>query len=853
MTFFIQEPSAPPKIKARNPDVSLAEGFGGGLGAAITVSSLENDANFVARRTGVQERASRGWDAASRIGADAIRERAQQRGLSDSAIDAFTVMMDRRPPNMDERMEAVVFELAGEAATDNPDEWSDLDVSDEAIEKATNERLQSEYEDAQAILEMMPSGQGLARFIGGMIGITADVKNLPFLAAGGGGGSILRVMGREAMINATAEAAFLPSQFEMAERLEIPDPDVVTQLSMAAAAGGILGGAIEAGSRGFTYFRSRNQTPQIPGYDPTMSQAAVDEVEDILTSDAPRPFEKIEQLQEETPRGAYVLENSINPDRPRLIPDEPPVARAGEAVAPALTTAPLGKSEESYSAQDLRDIMVSDHGQDMRKLADDIASRVSSALSEGRRVTYFADGGKKAVEITEVKNGSLFDADGQRWGVGAAMFEEDLSSRVLSIEGTQRVSTDADLISQLEASIDEARAADRSAARPLAQYLRDSARGGGESLQIHPEGMAAEELRARGVTPRTMPGLFSRAGRKDFDNLSATELEAEFPGITDATGTVRGSDYLDRDGFLDVLARDLDRDSGWLQSRADMLAREQELENFLRERETSPSEDFVSGQAEDGGFFVDLNEFEFLHGPNAGDEIARGLDEYLDREGLAFLTEVERAEILEELQTRGGEAEYLIERIAEREIDLSTSPQPEDAFNEIPFPDAPASARDDGQGSNRDGRSRGDPGPEGAGREGAADPPATRTEQTEAGEQIIAPGIEPVSQRQRLEVQQGARLQGGDAPADIGLFDTGARAQTDMFDDPASPEARAHQDAVTSSIRDDIEANGPSAIEIVTDDGRVLRTDQDLLDYLDEGDQFSNRIDLCGAAPGGDA
>jgi len=754
VTFFIQEPSAPPKIKARNPDVTLAEGFGGGLGAAITVSSLENDANFVARRTSVQERAARGWDAASRLGAEAIQQRAAERGLPDNMISTFTRMMDRRPPNMPEEMEAVVFELAGEAAADQPDAWADLDLSDEGIEKGTNERLQAEYEDAQAILEMMPSGQGLARFLGGMIGITADVKNLPFLAAGGGSGSIWRVMGREAAINATAEAAFLPSQFEMAERLEIPDPDVVTQLSMAAAAGGILGGAIEAGSRGFTYFRMRNQTPEIAGYDPSMSQAAVDEVEDILTSDAPRPFEKIQQVQEETPRGVYVLENPINPDRPRLIPDEPPVVRAGEAVAPDVKTQEL---------------------------------------------------------------------------------------------------SDADFVSQLEASIDEARAADRSAARPLAQYLRDSARGGGENLQIHPEGMAAEELRARGVTPQTMPGLFSRSGRKDFDNLSATELEAEFPGITDATGTARGSDYLDRDGFLDVLARDLDRDSTWLQSRADVLAREQELENFLRERETSPAEDFVSGQAEEGGFFVDLNEFEFLHGANAGDEIARSLNEYLDSEGFTFLTEAERAEILEELQTRGGEAEYLIERIAEREIELSVSPQPEDAFDEIPFPDAPPAPRNDGQGPIGEGRSRSDPGTEGAGREGAADPPAARTEQTEAGEQIVAPGIDPVTQRQRLEARQEGRMRGGDAPADVGLFDTGARAQTDMFDDPASPEAKAHQDMVASSIRDEIETNGPSTVEIATEDGRVLRTDQDVLDYLDEGDQFSSRIDLCGAAPGGDA
>lgn len=96
-------------------------------------------------------------------------------------------------------------------------------------------------------------------------------------------------------------------------------------------------------------------------------------------------------------------------------------------------------------------------------------------------------------------------------------------------------------------------------------------------------------------------------------------------------------------------------------------------------------------------------------------------------------------------------------------------------------------------------------------------------------------------------------MRGGDAAADTGLFDTGARAQVDMFDDPASPEAKPILDQKTADFRDEIEANGATEVNLVTDDGRVLRTDEEVLAYLDEGDQFSSRIDLCGKAPGGEA
>ena len=65
------------------------------------------------------------------------------------------------------------------------------------------------------------------------------------------------------------------------------------------------------------------------------------------------------------------------------------------------------------------------------------------------------------------------------------------------------------------------------------------------------------------------------------------------------------------------------------------------------------------------------------------------------------------------------------------------------------------------------------------------------TENTEAGEQVVIPGAERISDKALAErkMQEGmkAKKPQKDAGSDGGLFDTGARQQTDMFDAPAAP------------------------------------------------------------------
>lgn len=61
--------------------------------------------------------------------------------------------------------------------------------------------------------------------------------------------------------------------------------------------------------------------------------------------------------------------------------------------------------------------------------------------------------------------------------------------------------------------------------------------------------------------------------------------------------------------------------------------------------------------------------------------------------------------------------------------------------------------------------------------------PSVETEITEQGEQLLVPGVRPVSQRERLALLMAAPLvpHREQKPLDIGLFDENARNQLDLF------------------------------------------------------------------------
>lgn len=71
--------------------------------------------------------------------------------------------------------------------------------------------------------------------------------------------------------------------------------------------------------------------------------------------------------------------------------------------------------------------------------------------------------------------------------------------------------------------------AGRNLKRPLTAFIKK--KGG-----VDPRGLAAVELKARGVTPQTHPGLFKRGGMMEMDNLDASEFDEGIRyGVRDGT------------------------------------------------------------------------------------------------------------------------------------------------------------------------------------------------------------------------------------------------------------------------------------------------------------------------------
>lgn len=726
MTYFLQGED-PPQIKAHNPDVDMTTWMGG-LGAAWEKSAIENDANFMVARKQRDVQFGMAEQAASRIGIKALNDWYTENGAgydhlrpAPSTTDEFFAMHGNDGYRM-------VLDAARKQAETDPSKWSDMDLSDKAVEAQVNERLKAEYDDAQQALDMMPGGRGAAEFLGALGGFTADIKNIPFLLLGGGEGSLLRVMGREAAINMGAEAAFLPDQFDMAQRLGIADPDVKTQLAFAAVGGAVFGGLTEGGSRALTYWKGRNARASVPGYDAATSDAMVSAAENALAS-GENPLQAVQKAVKDTRPQPYILENPINPERPPLITTERLPGVDGQSPTP------------------LPDAT--------------IAAQANAAISEAEKA---------------------------------------------------------------RASLPK---------KPFTQRLKQ--------VKIDPDGPLAAELKAADITARSAPGLFKRGGAKDLDNLVASEWEQYIPGISSVTGV--DGHYLSRQGVVDAISAELSGKR--LPIFDEMAVRAREADAAAASR--TPSEDFIAGKQAENGFFVDLNEYHFDQDRLvANEQIARDFHAFLDDRyaGVRF-TDAEKAEMLSELQTRGGDAEYLVERMAERELDYAALPPQEADYGDIPFgEDAGAAQGSMGPGDGTRLGARSDAQAEGGGAAGTGNARGP-VQGSIPGTDRIDTGISQRAKSEMAARQQQSKIRRLDQTR---IEDTEGTlfggAQGDMFSEPWSKQSRPLLDEMTASIRDDIEKNGDSMIDM--GDGKGERSLSSVLDELDRMDDFADILDLCG-------
>lgn len=735
MTYFLADrPEFTPENLTPARDTAGA-GIPTGMqawGASFRKAQIENDSNFLIQRRSREIVGNRAAQAIERMDQDRLAEELRQRGVYvEGALPGEAVRFNPKAA-------AVALEMARREATSNPDAWKDLDLSDEGLRKEIDDSLKADYQEQLDILAMAPESP-VRDLIAGMAGVTADIKNVPFLFLGGGAGTFARVAAREAAINMAAEASFLPSQFEMAERLEIEDPNVVSQLALAAGAGGLLGAGVEAARRAAGYLLRRD------GLDGSVAASDVlrtDRVEDILTSNVPDPMRLV--------REAFVQpEPAPPPGRPPLILRDP-------------------------------------------------------------------------IEVTNIDGGPLPDDQVVRTAESAI---DEAERRVVEI--------------------DEEILASDPRMRLQSPFARQIAKMGGIQYRRKVEGgwvinPVAQDLAAAGITPRSHPWLFRKNGMGDVDNIDPAQIGRDFQGVLPDDGR-----YLDRQAVIDAIIRDVTTNEKVPLSLAirDMMEQQRSATRI------TPQDDYLRMERSEGGLFIDKNLYDFDRSEiEARDAIRSDVEKWLDENGhTERLSDGIREEIIAQIQKDGGELEFLVEQAYVRDAEWALRPD-EERPEDIPFAD------DDPRSGQRAPATdpfppEGGSGPRG---EGGAGESAFPTARTPEGEQFLVLGTERVdtgqaqrdrayiaAQQQQSMIRRGNQTRVEDDAG--GLF---GGAQSDMFSDPLSPEARTVQDSIAADFRDQIEAGNDFMVDM--GDGKGVRSAASVLDDLDANDEFADVLSLCG-------
>lgn len=981
MTYFLDAPTTP--APRRNPDLKLTDNWSG-LGAAVEQGWQAADVGAQRSRQVKWETQLAAEPAANRLGIEALNERFTQADAGYDHLRPAPTTVDDFFAMHGPRASEIALELAREKAAAEPDAWKDLDLSPEGIETRVTEQRAKELEENQQIIAMSPN-PGRNSVLGEIGAAIADPINIALAPLGGGGGSLLRIMGREAMINAGAEAVQFPARQRVAKELGQAAPDFLESVALGAVGGAALGGVFHGVGRAVQYFKTRSRVHVPVGESPINSALAANAAEDaLIVGDDPIEAARAVVRKIEAP---YLLENPINPTRPPLMAERTPMVESqdfkdwssGTAVADPqgkpiavfhgtyenfqefdpgkggletgakdaqgaifFTNSPEVASsyvhDDPYNANAVDRFLNKITGGRAAKAVEGIKSAfgmksayasggnvrpsylsiknpqevnfggreydeaefhqiISQARKDGRdgviirQVDDSATDGKPPADVYVVfdKNQvrSTFDPRNREPLISEAPVDKTMSPSDLVAQGIPPVETSVlppmagdlpqstdELVAAAQRAIDASQTADSVRAKPLISYLRDNHRvtkaqtktaekagrpapTGGESLQIDPAGTLGGELKAQGITPKTQPGLFKKGGRTDLDNLVASEMEDQFPGIMEATRTPYGSDYLDQQGVIDLIIRDANGDSTWLRSRADAQKAQADLDAMMRET-PKPQELFQAQARAPGGLFIDTNAYEFTDGFSFADAIEADVNAYLDREWPeGMFMPSERREILDAASKSGGDIEYLAQSVLSREIDYAELPKHEAYPHELPeeaiFGIAPASSAPDARGGSAGTAGEQNAGATGGGRAGEAGGDRA-VEQTAAGEQSLIPGVKPITERQRLEAAQQRVLGGGPREADSqigGLFDPGAKSRTDLFSDAMAPAAREFDARRVNDLREEALAGGYGDLGLVADDGRALNTLDEILTEIDEMDALEREIAACrlGKAP----
>jgi hypothetical protein len=701
MTWWLQGEPQPAAPAPTTPDLPLAS-VGEGLSAAFATANRnsnvfnEFDGRVKDDLTGTT------LEVVKRLGPDAVKAALAEQGL----MPVVDEPLDETFFRYSDKARDAVLKMGTDAATLSPDQWKDLDFTRDGAEARVTDAQKREAQEQARIIAMSPY-PATASVIGGIASAVVDPRQWPLMLINPGG-SFLKTVGWQAGLSVLGEAITLPSQMDTASRLGEPAPNVLAQLVMAAAGGGILGAAFEGAvrlpgvMRGIALQMERSKP--VPGVTRPHVETAIAAAEDAIVRDAP-------------------IEPAI---RSALPPEEPPPPDYAARFQEDTTTDWEAVLREAQSRADEPQVDTAPNGPD--------APPVPLPRAE-RRATIAAD------------------------------------------------------LDRVEADL-------KKTAKWFSRYIKK--RGG-----IHPESPVADELRNAGITHKTMPGLFSRKGASDIDNLDmTTDVDAAAAIGTDGF-------YLDRQGAIDGLITELS--GGRIKTPRDtnLLSDADNLRAALRDLDLEDQIDTAAGRIS-----LTARERAFVKQKvQDGEDIQAAIDYALERD----LNDMEAAEVPADVYQREAEWEPFTEEAGISRAGSGGTVGPDQGAGA-------ASASPAGSG------------------------PAFAVERTAAGDQTLIPGAEvrarDTSRDKALADLQAkqSKMRRLDQVDPDGMF---APKQMSIFDDPTSPQAVAEVDAQVAELRASLDPENPVKMQIEADDGRVLETDEDVVREIDEMDQLEREFAAC--------
>jgi len=298
-------------------------------------------------------------------------------------------------------------------------------------------------------------------------------------------------------------------------------------------------------------------------------------------------------------------------------------------------------------------------------------------------------------------------------------------------------------------------------------------------LPIDPTGPVGQELQYMGVTPRTAPGLFRRGGYMDLDNIVASE----YADLDELVGRDDTGMYLNQQNIVQAL---IDEAQGRPWQTAEQKAVQRawdDYHNMANEARDELARNRVVGDLDERRDFVPFPEQDITAGTEERYRRIETAINMVEQEMQVRLTSVERRLIQEQLDREGGFVEDAIADAITRSVLNAEAGEPI-----VPVDTVAAAVRG---GAERPGQQPVQPpaGEAGAGAPARAGEPQRQgtaeggaIDITPEGEQLVIPGAEQITDRERAERKQQEAKRGGDAPPPAGgLFDDDARNQDDLF------------------------------------------------------------------------